>query len=88
MCRVYEPEKPIVVAPAMNTSMWSHPLTAKQLKVLTDELGVTVVSPVSKLLACGDLGVGAMANVDTIVKVTASVLGPKAEALADAAGPA
>ncbi|KAI0197480.1 putative flavoprotein [Astrocystis sublimbata] len=30
----------IIVAPAMNTAMWRHPITAKQLRVLEDEWGV------------------------------------------------
>ena len=33
-------EKPLVVAPAMNTCMWEHPITKKQLKAL-DDLGVS-----------------------------------------------
>ncbi|KAM7191857.1 Flavoprotein [Naviculisporaceae sp. PSN 640] len=85
-------KKVIVVAPAMNSAMWRHPVTAKQIKVLTDDWGVKdgeggdeaegggageagsggwfqVVSPISKTLACGDTGDGAMASVETIVKV-------------------
>ncbi|KAH1301699.1 hypothetical protein KXX11_003644, partial [Aspergillus fumigatus] len=32
--------KPVVfVAPAMNTAMWNHPATKRQLKILTDEWG-------------------------------------------------
>ncbi|KAI8948305.1 flavoprotein [Xylaria longipes] len=30
----------IIVAPAMNTAMWRHPITAKQLRVLDEEWGV------------------------------------------------
>ncbi|KXJ87686.1 flavo protein, partial [Microdochium bolleyi] len=33
-------KKRIIVAPAMNTAMWRHPITAKQLRVLEDEWGV------------------------------------------------
>lgn len=40
----------------MNTFMYQNPLTAKQLRVVTDELGYEVVGPISKGLACGDLG--------------------------------
>ena len=32
--------KTIVVAPAMNTAMWTHPMTEKQIRVLEDEWGV------------------------------------------------
>ena len=44
----------------MNTLMWSSPFTAQHLGILTS-MGASVVSPVSKTLACGDVGVGAMA---------------------------
>jgi phosphopantothenoylcysteine decarboxylase len=52
--------KPVVAVPAMNTLMWESPFTARHLAALA-ELGVAVVPPVAKKLACGDVGVGAMA---------------------------
>ena len=61
-------EKPLVVAPAMNTCMWEHPITEKQLKAL-DDLGVWIVPPQSKTLACGDVGMGAMASTDVLCDV-------------------
>ena len=64
--------KPLLVAPAMNSEMWSHPLTAPQLRVLTHTLGVVVIPPAARLLACGDVGVGAMASVGDIVEAVAS----------------
>jgi phosphopantothenoylcysteine decarboxylase len=37
--------------------MYTHPLTAKQLKIVIDELGYNVIGPQgSKGLACGDIG--------------------------------
>jgi phosphopantothenoylcysteine decarboxylase len=68
-------KKGIVVAPAMNTAMWSHPVTAKQLRVLEEEWGVErggwfeVLRPVEKRLACGDTGSGAMRGWEEIVEV-------------------
>jgi phosphopantothenoylcysteine decarboxylase len=59
--------KPIVVAPAMNTRMWEHPFTAKQLATIQHELGFRVVPPITKLLACGDYGAGAMAEPGAIM---------------------
>lgn len=47
---------PVYLFPAMNTHMYSHPLTAKQLKVVQDELGYHVRGPIGKTLACGDVG--------------------------------
>ena len=46
----------------MNTMMWDHPITNKQLTVL-EEWGCTTISPQSKKLICGDIGKGAMASV-------------------------
>lgn len=62
---------PVVLAPAMNTLMWENPMTAKQLSMLTDlsPLAVRIVSPVAKTLACGDVGTGAMADVDSVAQV-------------------
>jgi hypothetical protein len=40
----------------MNTFMYSHPLTPKQLTIVRDEIGYTVVGPINKALACGDDG--------------------------------
>ncbi|KAJ1910997.1 putative phosphopantothenoylcysteine decarboxylase [Tieghemiomyces parasiticus] len=69
--RAWDFTKPCVVCPAMNTHMWDHPFTGKHLRVLVDELHFRVIPPISKLLACGDLGIGAMAEpVDIMAKVT------------------
>lgn len=68
-------KKGILVAPAMNTAMWKHPVTAKQIKVLEDEWGVAnggwfeVLRPIEKQLACGDTGSGAMRSWEEIVGV-------------------
>ncbi len=64
------PHIPIVLAPAMNTRMWNHPALARNLEILARDLGprLTVVSPQQKLLACGEWGMGAMAEPETIWK--------------------
>lgn len=59
--------KPLIVAPAMNTQMWLHPLTAQHLGILAQWYNMHTVYPVEKMLACGDVGVGAMADIATIV---------------------
>ncbi|CAM9798869.1 unnamed protein product, partial [Ectocarpus sp. 12 AP-2014] len=51
----FKSKKSFLVAPAMNTHMWEHPMTNRHLSALT-ELGVGVVPPASKKLACGDIG--------------------------------
>ena len=59
--------------PAMNTAMWNHPVTSKQLAVLEQEWGVgnggwfEVLRPMEKMLACGDTGSGAMRDWKAIV---------------------
>lgn len=54
-------KKPILVAPAMNTFMYTHPITAKQLTQLASaEFGIEVLKPVEKVLVCGDIGMGGM----------------------------
>ncbi|KAF9395778.1 hypothetical protein CPC16_006964 [Podila verticillata] len=65
--RAWDEYRPVIVCPAMNTNMWNHKFTAKHLAVLTEELHYQVIPPISKLLACGDLGIGAMAEYRTIV---------------------
>ncbi len=52
---------PILVAPAMNTNMWSHPATQANIKIL-QERGVLQVGPGEGELACGDTGPGRMAE--------------------------
>jgi phosphopantothenoylcysteine decarboxylase len=49
----------------MNTCMWDSPFTGRHLAELTS-LGAAVVPPVSKKLACGDVGNGAMAAVEDV----------------------
>jgi phosphopantothenoylcysteine decarboxylase len=60
----------IVAAPAMNSMMWTHPVTAKQIAVLTEEWGwFEVLPPQVKTLACGDVGQGGMCDWNEIVAV-------------------
>ena len=59
--------RPLLCAAAMNTAMWEHPFTAKHVSTLREELGVLFVPPVAKRLACGDVGMGALASVASIV---------------------
>lgn len=66
--RAWPVHKPLFVAPAMNTDMWDKPVTKRHLETLTDDYSMfRCVLPQSKVLACGDLGVGAMASIDMII---------------------
>ncbi|KAK4483858.1 hypothetical protein RD792_011067 [Penstemon davidsonii] len=59
--RAWDYSKPMFVAPAMNTFMWNNPFTERHLMVI-DDLGISLIPPVTKRLACGDYGNGAMAE--------------------------
>ena len=62
---------PNLLCPAMNTAMWDNPVVRRNLRWI-DELGrYTVVAPVAKRLACGDVGVGGLAEVSDIVAAIA-----------------
>ena len=65
---------PIVVAPAMNTNMWDHPATRTNLATLRGR-GVRVVEPDSGTLACGMVGPGRLADLDSIVAAVDEQLG-------------
>ena len=58
---------PIYVAPAMNHAMWNHPATQANLKVLQTH-GVNLIAPESGEQACGEMGVGRMAEPETICR--------------------
>jgi len=62
-------EMPVVIAPAMNTRMWNHPAVRRNLAVLKQDLGprLHLVGPQEKLLACGEEGMGAMAEPEEVV---------------------
>lgn len=59
--RAWDFNKPLYVAPAMNTCMWNSPFTQRHLDAL-NELSIILIPPVTKKLACGDYGDGAMAE--------------------------
>jgi phosphopantothenoylcysteine decarboxylase / phosphopantothenate---cysteine ligase len=67
-------DKPILVAPAMNTRMWANPATAENLTRLAAR-GVHRVGPVSGPLAEGETGMGRMAEPLDIVAAIEGLLG-------------
>jgi len=67
LLRALAPTTPTYVYPAMNTLMYEHPLTAQHVRTIREVIGYNVVGPVSKGLACGDVGVGAMVEWRDIV---------------------
>jgi phosphopantothenoylcysteine decarboxylase len=99
--RAWDPERPVLLAPAMNTLMWEHRLTLRHFRQLAADAAsasapvgldleglvswinqtcprLRVVPPQSKELACGDVGMGAMADVGVIVRAIGDMLTPAA----------
>ncbi len=73
-------DKPLMIAPAMNGAMWSHPAVQANVATLRQR-GVAVIGPGKGLMACGEEGEGRMVEVAAIVEaVTAhfAVSGPLA----------
>ena len=67
-------DKPVLIAPAMNTRMWEHPATRRNLaRLLAD--GVATVGPGDGPLAEGEFGIGRMAEPEEILAAIAAALG-------------
>jgi len=61
---------PVLLAPAMNTAMWNNPLVQRNLTLLREVDGgrrYRIVPPTEKTLACGEEGVGALADESEIL---------------------
>ena len=67
---------PVLVAPAMNTGMWTAAATQKNVETLKAR-GVHFVGPGHGLLACGDEGAGRMSEPEEIVEAIGALLFPK-----------
>ncbi|MDP3706331.1 MAG: bifunctional phosphopantothenoylcysteine decarboxylase/phosphopantothenate--cysteine ligase CoaBC [Legionellaceae bacterium] len=59
-------ETPVIVCPAMNRSMWAHPATQANCKLLASR-SVVIVGPSEGSQACGEYGLGRMSEVDSII---------------------
>lgn len=74
--RSWNPATPILVAPAMNTLMYTNPMTKKHLQIIKDEYKwIEVLKPVEKVLVCGDMGMGGMREWTDVVHALVSRLG-------------
>jgi phosphopantothenoylcysteine synthetase/decarboxylase len=67
-------DKNIYLVPAMNTDMYNHKIINKHFHLIaefkeeTSTSHIVIVEPITKNLACGVTGIGAMAEIDTIVE--------------------
>ncbi len=67
-------DKPVLVAPAMNVRMWEHPATQRNLATLRAD-GIRFVGPEEGEMACGEFGLGRMAEPATILEAIVGLLG-------------
>ena len=67
---------PVLVAPAMNTGMWTAPATRQNVETLRQR-GVHFVGPEAGFLACGDEGSGRMSEPAAIVGAIEAILCPR-----------
>ena len=75
-------DKPVLMAPAMNVRMWSHPATQRNIATLKAD-GVHFVGPDEGAMACGEFGPGRLAEPDVIFTAIMDALeGPIAKPLA------
>lgn len=65
-----EDHKKLILAPAMNTTMWNKSIVQQHIHTLRQR-DVLFIEPITGELACGEQGVGAMADAETICKVIA-----------------
>lgn len=73
-------DKPVLLCPSMNVEMWKKPSTRRNVLQLLED-GVLLVGPEAGDLACGEVGMGRMAEVDEIVDAVVDQLTPRARIL-------
>jgi phosphopantothenoylcysteine decarboxylase/phosphopantothenate--cysteine ligase len=67
---------PVLIAPAMNTSMWEHPATQRNVERLKAD-GVFFVEPDDGEMACGTIGPGRLSEPERIVAAALEILRTK-----------
>ena len=73
-CVYLATKAPVLVAPAMNSNMYSHPAVQANIDTLRKR-GVRFVQPACGRLACGAEGVGRLADPAEIARQTAELFG-------------
>lgn len=66
-------DKRVLVAPAMNVRMWQHPATQRNIATLKGD-GILFVGPDDGAMACGEFGLGRMAEPLVIVAAVEAAL--------------
>jgi len=75
---------PVVVAPAMDGDMWTHPATRDNVARLRDAFGYTIVEPAAGERASGQSGMGRLAELPAIVDAVVGAIGSRPVRAADA----
>jgi len=68
---------PVVVAPAMDGDMWTHPATIANVARLRDVFGYAIVAPEAGALASGQTGIGRLADLHRIVEAVVAAVGDR-----------
>jgi phosphopantothenoylcysteine decarboxylase/phosphopantothenate--cysteine ligase len=71
---------PVLVAPAMNTTMLAHPATQRNLQKLRAD-GVHIIEPDEGEMACGTIGPGRLSEPEAIVAAALEILRSGAHAI-------
>jgi phosphopantothenoylcysteine decarboxylase / phosphopantothenate---cysteine ligase len=66
-------QAPVLIAPAMNTTMWQHPATQRNLQRLRSD-GVRILEPDAGEMACGTIGPGRLSDPQQIVDAALDLL--------------
>ncbi len=66
-CVICASKAPVLIAPAMNEQMYNNKITQANIGKLKS-LGYQFIEPRKGKLACGDMGVGCLAQIEVIVK--------------------
>jgi len=64
---------PVMIAPAMNSAMWDHAATQRNIDLLLND-GVHIVRPVHGELACNTVGTGKLEDVENIALQAVALL--------------
>ncbi len=72
-CVVCATRAPVLICPAMNENMYQNRITQGNIKKLKS-LDYRFVEPVKGRLACGKVGVGCLAEIETILKEAEKLL--------------
>ncbi len=69
-------DAPVMIAPAMNVTMWNHAATQRNIELLKTD-GVHFVEPIAGELACKTVGTGKLEDVENIAAQALELLNSK-----------